>query len=307
MPLLALPTAGLRRLRSLFTSADPTVRMLVAFGVFLAATGAFHVAVWLLAGAPSLAGPVSWRKPIVFGFSSATATLSVAWLVSLLPVTKRRNRAAWTYAVPMVLEVGLIDLQRWRGVASHFNNTSALDTGIYNLMAVLIIVCVSAIGVLGLRLFRSVEVARDTRLAGALGVAYLLLGSVMGAAISAHASVVVATGVGTTSMVGAAPLKLPHGFALHALQVLPILAWLLSRTSLSVAVRARLVVRAAISYGVLFGAALVQTLLGRAPDDPAPVAVALAAVGLLLLVPPVLDLFELRASVRASVQASKAA
>ena len=242
MPLLALPAAGLRRLRSLFTSTDPTVRMLVAAGAFLAATGAFHVAVWLLAGAPSLEGPVSWRKPIVFGFSSATATLSVAWLVSLLPVTKRRNRAAWTYAVPMVLEVGLIDLQRWRGVASHFNNTSALETGIYNLMAVLIIVSVSAIGVLGWRLFRSVEVARDTRLSGALGVAYLLLGSVVGGAIS---------------------------------------------------------VRAAISYGVLFVAALVQTLLGRAPDDPAPVTVALTALGLLLLLPPVLDLFELRASVRA--------
>ena len=142
----------------------------------------------------------------------------------------------------MVLEVGLIDLQRWRGVASHFNNTSALETGIYNLMAVLIIVSVSAIGVLGWRLFRSVEVARDTRLSGALGVAYLLLGSVVGGAIS---------------------------------------------------------VRAAISYGVLFVAALVQTLLGRAPDDPAPVTVALTALGLLLLLPPVLDLFELRASVRA--------
>ena len=87
MPLTALPSFALHRLRSLFGSTDPVVRMLTLAGLFLAATGAFHIGVWLVAGAPSLEGPVSWRKPIVFGLSGAVATFSVAWA----PLPRRRR------------------------------------------------------------------------------------------------------------------------------------------------------------------------------------------------------------------------
>lgn len=291
MPLTDLPSAALHRLRTLFGSTDPVVRMLTRVGLFLAASGAFHVGVWVVAGAPSLEGPVSWRKPIVFGLSSAVATFSVAWLVSLLAPTRGRARAAWAYAITMSLEIALIDLQRWRGVASHFNDATALDAGIYNTMAVLILTSVSAVGVLGWRLFRSVEVAQDTRFAGGLGVAFLLAGSLMGLAISVHGSIVMLSGVGTPSMVGAAPMKFPHAVALHALQVLPMIAWLLSRTSLPVGERARLVARSAVGYGLLFVAALVQMLLGQAPTEPAFLALGIAALGGVLLASPLVHLF----------------
>lgn len=36
-------------------------------GVLLLVSGLFHVVVWLANGAPSLQGPVTWRKPIEFG------------------------------------------------------------------------------------------------------------------------------------------------------------------------------------------------------------------------------------------------
>ncbi len=295
MNLTTLAASALHRLRSLFASADPVVRMLTLFGLFLTATGAFHVGVWLLAGAPSLEGPVSWRKPIVFGISSGLATFSVAWVASLLPATTSRARAAWIYAVTMVLEVGLIDLQRWRGVASHFNNATVLDTSIYNVMAVLIITSVSASGVLGWKVFRSVDLPQDTRLAGVLGVAFLLAGALMGLAISVHGSIVMLSGVGTPSMVGAAPMKFPHAIAVHALQVLPVIAWLLSRTTLAVGVRARLVVRSAVGYALLFVAALVQMMLGHAPTDPAFAALAIAALGVVLLASPLVHLFTVAA------------
>ena len=57
-------------------------RLLVLLGLALTASGVMHLFVWLAAGLPSLAGPVSWRKPIVFGLSGGITTLSVAWIVS---------------------------------------------------------------------------------------------------------------------------------------------------------------------------------------------------------------------------------
>ncbi len=104
-------------------------------GILLLLSGLFHVAVWLANGAPSLVGPVTWRKPIEFGLSGAITTLSLAWVLGRLP---RSGFWDWTAAILIaffVPETLLIDLQQWRGVASHFNFSSDFDVLVFNLMA----------------------------------------------------------------------------------------------------------------------------------------------------------------------------
>ncbi|HVZ34893.1 MAG TPA: hypothetical protein VG963_20845, partial [Polyangiaceae bacterium] len=59
-------------------------------------------------------------------------------------------------------------------------------------------------------------------------------------------------------------LRIPHFVALHALQVLPLLAVALRRTRTSSGQRARLLLGFAASYGALVGILLWQALAGQA-------------------------------------------
>ncbi|RYE89910.1 MAG: hypothetical protein EOO75_11010, partial [Myxococcales bacterium] len=161
MPRSSLVTAALGRLVVLVTSRDREVRLLVGLALALVASGLVHVGVWAVDGGTSMAGPVSWRKPIVFGLSSGVTTLSVAWLVSLLRASPGRARWARLYAATMALEIALIDVQRWRGVGSHFNVATPLDGAVFAAMGVLIVTAMVATTALGVGVVRARSVAVD--------------------------------------------------------------------------------------------------------------------------------------------------
>lgn len=272
-------------LRTLFDRRDPIVRMLALVGLALAASGLLHVLVWAAMGAPSLSGPVTWRKPIVFGLSGGVTTLSLAWLASLLGPTAWRRRLGVTYAVTITLEVLLIDLQQWRGVGSHFNVTAPIDGAIFGAMGLLIVTAAMAVVGLGVILWRTRDVAQDARAAG-LAALLLMQGAVLvGFAMIGHGSAVAATHQGMPAVVaGHGLLKLPHGIALHGLQILPLLAWLLARVGVGVAERVRLVIRTAWGLGLVAAGALIGAVAGREPLDPPLLAVAVAALGGALLI-----------------------
>jgi hypothetical protein len=80
-------------------------------------------------------------------------------------------------------------------------------------------------------------------------------------------------------------MKLAHAIPMHAIQVLGVLAWLLSYTSLSNRRQLRLVVMAVTGYAVLIGTVLVRTRGGLAPFDllSASTLVYVLAVGLLAI------------------------
>ena len=86
----------------------------------------FHAAVYLVDGGP-WEGPVSWRKPIVFGLSFGITVLTVSWFLTFL---RLRKATAWfvvgVLALASLGEVFLISMQKWRGVASHFNEEHRL-------------------------------------------------------------------------------------------------------------------------------------------------------------------------------------
>ncbi|MCA2981651.1 MAG: hypothetical protein INH41_22735 [Myxococcaceae bacterium] len=263
--------------------ASPAVRALKLAGAAYVLSGLAHGLVWLADGAPSLDGPVSWRKPIVFGLSGGVATLSLAWLASWVSAATTRARWTWVYVVTMTGELLLIDGQRWRGVASHFNLSTPLDTAVFAAMGVLICVAMFAAWRLGVALAASVDSPVDVRAAGAWAIRFLMLGAFIGLAMAVYGVVAQAAGGTPSALSGAGSLKLVHALALHGLQVFPALLLPLSGLGLDAAGRARRLDLAALGYALLFVATAAQALLGRAPVDPAPSSALIASAGLACL------------------------
>lgn len=268
---------GFAQLRAHLTHPSKEVRLLSRLGWLLVLTGFAHVLVWLLDGRPSLEGPTGWRKPILFGLSGGVTTLSLAGLragVRALP------RWSWLYLVTITVEIGLIDVQAWRGVASHFNISTALDGAIFTVMGIIILVSMVAATVLAIDATRAQGEA-DLELASALATAALVVGSLVGIAISVHGSVAQQLG-GTPSRLGAGEWKPVHAIALHGLQLFPLAGWWLRRRAAMTSARVRALLGLAGAWALVLVAAFVQLLLRRAPTDPALVPTLLVVSGLAL-------------------------
>lgn len=267
--------------------AEPRGRPLAVAGVLLVASGLAHVAVWAVLGGP-WEGAVTWRKPILFGVSGGLTCLSLGWAWAALPWRRGDGPLAWATAVALVAEVGLIDLQQWRGVASHFNRATPFDSAAYDVMTWLILGVTLVIVDLALRsVVQRVRLAPDMRLAARAGLGLLAISCLLGIWAGAAGETRRAAGLPSETFGAAGVLKFPHGAALHALQWLPLLAWAARRAGVEERGRVRMVAAAA-AGNALFGCyAAAQTLLGRGRFDVTPLTATLLAAAVVLLAVPV--------------------
>ena len=192
---------------------------------------------------------------------------------------------AWLCAVAVSLflpETALIDLQRWRGVPSHFNHDTGFDVAVFDLMGILVLIVALGIIVMTVWTFVSLRGPGSSTLAIRAGMVFLVIGQVLGFAI-------VTNGLGVddlsrASIFGAAgEMKVPHAVALHGLQALGLLALILERTRLSESRRTWLVFLGIAGYSLALIVATIQTFGGRAPLDLTPLTVVGAGLGLLML------------------------
>ncbi|MFI6678816.1 hypothetical protein [Kribbella sp. NPDC050470] len=240
----------------------------------LVLSGLVHVVVFLVDGGP-WEGPVSWRKPIVFGLSFGITLATITWLMSFL----RSGRVGgWIvvgiFALASLGEVFLVSMQTWRGVASHFNETTAFDGSVFSFMGMLVAVLVLVTVYVTVRSFVRMDAPTSLAWAIRLGLLLMLVSQGVGAQM-------IAEGGNTFGTAGA--LKVPHAVTLHAVQVLPALAILLLVSRSSERRRVRLVVLGAVGYAVLIASTMVQTYDGRGPLDLSPLTTALALTGVILL------------------------
>ncbi|MFM7136843.1 MAG: hypothetical protein ACKO1M_07210 [Planctomycetota bacterium] len=243
---------------------DSRARQLVLVGVVLVASGLAHALVWAILGGP-WEGPVTWRKPILFGISGGLTSLSAAWVWSRLPWRRGDVWLAAATAWALFVEVLLIDLQRWRGVASHFNRATPLDSFLYDAMGALILFVTAVLVDLTVRLFRSpTAMPPDMLLAARAGMLLLVISCGLGIWVSVHGDLRVAEGLEPERFGRAGVPKFPHGVVIHAIQWLPAIAWAGRVAGLTVTARRRLVEVATVLSAVLLGFALTQTLSGRA-------------------------------------------
>lgn len=264
--------AMVESLRGYWRTAAGYQKFLYIVGALLLLSAAFHTGV-LIATGGTLAGLLSWRKPILFGESFGLTALSLAWFMSFLP----RRPWLWLLAGPLGVvnlgEVFIISMQQWRGVPSHFNSATPFDAAAIGTAGLLIAIAGLVTVLLAGLVFSSLQAPPS--LAGAIRASMVLL-------LAAHGFgwVMIASDSSTFGAAGA--MKVPHALAVHAPQVLPALAWLLLFSNWSEGKRTRVVLAGSLGYTLLVVVGAWQTFSGRAPLDLEAGPTLLLALGALL-------------------------
>jgi hypothetical protein len=216
-------------------------------------------------------------KPFKFALSIALFLASMGLLLPAMRIPAgARSALAWLFSVTMVAEMLPILIQAIRGTTSHFNQRGPFNSASWTLMILAIIV--ATIGMGCVTLLASVRPLADEQgqaldpllaFAWRAGLWALLLAPVSGFAMGGRLQHSVGGSDGGPGLplvnwsVFHGDLRVAHFFALHAVQLLPIVAWLLLQVPLAAWVRWGILSTAVVASVALCLGALVQALAGR--------------------------------------------
>ncbi len=244
--------------------------------------------VLMLADPRVIEGAPAWLKPLKFAVSTAIYSATLAWVLRYLRDWPRlARRAAAVTAWVFVVEVALVALQAARGTTSHFNTSSVVDGAIFSLMGAAIAAQTVAAIAVTVALWRQTFADRAMGWALRLGMTLAVAGASVGGMMTQPTATQLAQARETQQMpragahtVGApdggpglpgtgwslahGDLRVPHFVGLHAMQALPLVAWLVARRrGTRDSARVGVVVGAAVSYAALFALLLAQAMLGQ--------------------------------------------
>jgi hypothetical protein len=254
-------------------------------GTLLLVSGLIHLAV-LIAGGGTWMGPLSLRKPATFGLSFGLTLITIAWVSSFLRLGGRgRATLLGTFTVASVIETALVSLQAWRGVPSHYNVETTFDGLVTRTLAAGGITLVVIIAMLTVAAFRAnPTLPASLRIAIRVGFVALSAALMVGAVMIARGMVLVSAGDPQAAYATGGALKPTHAVTMHAVLILPLVAWLLSLTDWNQRRQLRVVLLAAAGYAVFAGVIAMGNLAGWELSRMPIAAIAIAAAGLLALV-----------------------
>jgi hypothetical protein len=268
---LASPRSTVPVLSSLF-ERQPA---LAAYGLLLVALSAMTFALQSF-DTRVLSGDVNvWVKPTKFFFSIGVFALTSAWFFGYVR-PERRNAPAMRYVVWALIaagsfELAYISLQAFRGLESHFNESTTFHMVMYALMGVGAVVLISTTLPLAWEIGRRPVAGLRPDYVAAVVIG-LVLTFVFGGGLAAYMSSTGGHSVGTDG--GHFPLfgwnrtggdmRVAHFFGMHLEQALPLLAAIavpLSPRSRWAILAAGVVAGAGITLAVFFQAIGAQPFL----------------------------------------------
>jgi len=262
-------------------------RALTATGLLM--LGAFVVfLVGLVVDPRVITGAPAWLKPAKFVVSTAIYVFTLAWVFTYLSDWPRlRKLVGRGTAAIFIVEVAIIALQAWRGTTSHFNFTTPLNAALFVVMGSAIVVQTVLSAFVAVALWRQQFQDRALGWALRIGMVITIAGASTGGLMTrptegqldqmkaTHQAAPIIGGhtvgaidggrglPGTGWSVEHGDLRVGHFIGLHALQVLPLIGWLLWRRRVEASRRVRLMVVAGGSYGAIFGILIWQALRGQ--------------------------------------------
>ncbi|MFC4501015.1 MULTISPECIES: hypothetical protein [Streptomyces] len=264
---------------------DRYQRLLWWCGTAMVASGAVHGVVAVVDFAPWW-GPVSWRKPVVFGVSFGLMAWAVVWILRQLPARWWVRTGAGLVVFSSVGEAVLITAQRWRGTASHFNQATDTDAEIWSLIGNLVLLLVLGVVVLLVAALVRFDGGAASRVAVLVGLVAVLAAGAVGQKMAAigekafddtgHVPYEVLFGP-------AGSAKLAHAVGLHGLQLLALLAILCESGRLGRRAAGAVTGAAALGYAAALAAITVTAYDGRAPLHPTPAMAVLLCAGVLIV------------------------
>lgn len=256
----------------------------------------------------TLLGRNVWTKPWKFATSITIYTATVGWI---LPSLSLGDRLEWfasrVVGVTMLVEITLISTQAARGVASHHNNSTALDTAIFAVMGITITISSLVVAYVLWRTVRDPPSLSPTYLWSLrAGMFLFLLASFQGWLMIGQGTHSVGSDTSTAALpllnwnLDGGDLRVAHFLGLHSLQVLPFTGFLASywydesrRKALSIVGLVGGV------YSLFIGATFWQALRGNPIVSSVPVGtVPPALLAVVLLVIPLFALAVLLPRVR---------
>jgi hypothetical protein len=187
--------------------------------------------------ARTILGLNPWVKPSKFLVSITAYVWTLAWFTRYVSGYRRSVRLlSWGTAVVFVGEMTCIIMQAARGVTSHFNSKTPFDDVVFSVMGMLIAFNTLLVLVTLLLFLRPAERPAPAYLWGIrLGLLLFFLGSLEGAAMIWNMAHTVGAPDGGPGLpfvnwsTRSGDLRVAHFLSFHALQLLPLAGFALSR------------------------------------------------------------------------------
>lgn len=185
----------------------------------------------------TLLGVNVWIKPLKFSISIGVYLLTVGFLVTKYPYSiRKRNIINHLTSWMLVIEMGIIALQAYRGVQSHYNIGTPLDSILFMVMGILtgtlvLIMLLFIIDTIRLKL----KTSKAMQWAILMGWLVVFFGSWVGGQMIAQMghNIGVADGGSGLALVNwstiGGDLRVAHFFGLHGIQIIPFFAFWLSK------------------------------------------------------------------------------
>ncbi len=209
-------------------------------------------------------GTNAWYKPIKFALSTLILSWSLAWYTGHLTPSRDLNIVYWIIVGTLAFEVLYIALQAGRGQASHFNQSTPFYAAMFSLMAVAASIATLAVGYIGLKFWTTdfPQLPDYYVWAIRLGIIIFVIFSFQGFVMGGNSAHTIGGADGSKGLPflnwsrTLGDLRVAHFIGMHALQILPLLAFYLLKDI-------KLTFFGALLYGLLACSVLIQALQAK--------------------------------------------
>jgi hypothetical protein len=251
--------------------------------------GSIVVLVLYATDSRELLGVSVWEKPLKFLISATFYSATFSWLYTFVEKGKSlASKMGNIIAIMLIVELLVILGMASVGSTSHFNVSTPFNIAVWSLMATAISIVWVATFLLSTGLWNSQRMSADLRLAVRWSIGLGLAGMGIAFTMTPPQPQQVLpenwAGIAGAHTVGAADggpglpffgwstqagdLRISHFLGLHALQVLPLIAVVLSIVVTNYFIRRAIIIGTAEAYTLLIAFTYVQALLGETIVQP---------------------------------------